>query len=99
MVGADHKKAARAAFSGLVSFKEYMLQIVTVHVDTIYTMDPNATSGTGTSNWLTDVDCGICGDNWMVLSGITVTVAEKPLGNYGSSLDVRIKVIKTCNLV
>jgi hypothetical protein len=35
----------------------------------------------------------------MVLSGITVTVAEKPLGNYGSSLDVRIKVIKTCNLV
>jgi len=96
MVGADHKKAARAAFSGLVSFKEYILQIVTVHVDTT---DPNVTSGTGTSNWLTDVDCGICGDNWMVLSRITVTVAEKPLGNYGSSLDVRIKVIKTCNLV
>jgi hypothetical protein len=38
MVGADHKKAARAAFSGLVSFREYMIQIVTVHVDT---MDPN----------------------------------------------------------
>ena len=54
MVGADHKKAARAAFSGLVSFKEYILQIVTVHVDTT---DPNVTSGTGTSNWLTDVDC------------------------------------------